>query len=53
MRPDYKDNAVVNVILTYAIYGGFYAFEKCRRFGDKEVIDVMADLNEKVIELLE
>lgn len=53
IRPDYKDNAVVNVIFTYAIYGGFYAFEKCRRFGDKEVIDVMADLNEKVIELLE
>ena len=53
MRPEYKDNTVVNVIFTYAIYGGFYAFEKCRRFGDKEVIDVLADLNEKVSELLE
>lgn len=53
MRPDYKDNAVANIILTYAIYGGFYAFEKCRKFGDKEVIEVMSDLNEKVNELLD
>ncbi|MCM1084107.1 MAG: hypothetical protein NC393_14785 [Clostridium sp.] len=52
IRPDYKDNAVANVTITYSIYGGFYAFEKCRRFGDSEVIDIMADLNKKVNELL-
>ncbi|MCM1387661.1 MAG: hypothetical protein NC231_10050 [Bacillus sp. (in: Bacteria)] len=52
MRPDYADSVVVNVILTYSIYGGFFAFEKCRKFGDKEVIEIMADLNEKVNELL-
>lgn len=52
MYPNYKDNTVANIILTYSIYGSFYAFEKCRKFGDKEVIEIMADLNEKVNELL-
>ncbi len=52
IRPDYKDNALANVTLTYSIYGGFYAFEKCRKFGDNEVIGIMADLNKKVNELL-
>ncbi|MCM1121860.1 MAG: TetR/AcrR family transcriptional regulator [Eubacterium sp.] len=53
MRPDYKDDAAANIVFTYAIYGSFYAFEKCRKFGDKEVIEIMAELSEKGNELLE
>ncbi|MCM1123855.1 MAG: TetR/AcrR family transcriptional regulator [Eubacterium sp.] len=53
MYPDYEDSIVANVILTYGIYGGFYAFEKCRKFGEGEVIAIMARLNEKVNELMQ
>ncbi|MCM1046854.1 MAG: TetR/AcrR family transcriptional regulator [Clostridiales bacterium] len=52
IRPEYKENVIANVTLTYSIYGGFYAFEKCRQFGDNEVIEIMAALNKKVNELL-
>ncbi len=47
LYPEYKDDAAANVILTYNIYGGFYAFRKCRKFGDQEVIDIMGNLNER------
>lgn len=53
IRPDYKDNAIANIVFTYGIYGGFYAFEKCRVFGDKTVMEVMGTLNKKLHELLE
>lgn len=47
LNPEYKEDAAANVILTYNIYGGFYAFRKCRKFGDQEVIDIMGNLNER------
>lgn len=53
IRPDYINDMAANVVLTYGVYGGYYAFEKCRSFGDKEVIEIMVKLNEKITELLE
>lgn len=52
IRPDYKENAAANIILTYCIYGGFYAFTKCREYGEQDAIEVIASLSEKVNELL-
>lgn len=52
MHPDDKNDILVNVMLTYCIYGGFYAFKKCRELGDSEVIEVVAEFNEKINELL-
>lgn len=53
IRPDYKNDATANIVFTYGIYGGYYAFEKCRNFGDNTVMEVMALLNKKLHELLE
>lgn len=53
LRPDYKDNVVANVVLTYGVYGGFYAFQKRRSFNDNSIIDVVVSLNKKIAELLE
>lgn len=53
IRPDYKEDAVANIVLTYAICGGFYAFRKCRSFGEEALIEVIALLNKKATELLE
>ncbi len=52
VQPDYKDNVIANIILTYGIYGAFYTFKKYRKFGDKKVIEVIANLSEKANELL-
>lgn len=52
IRPDYKENITANVLFTLSIYGGFYAFEKCRHFGDDSVIDALAEINQKIMELL-
>ena len=52
LRPDLKDNAAANVFFTIEIYGGFYAFEKCRAFGVDAVVEIMTVLNEKIAELL-
>lgn len=53
IRPEYKDDPAANIVLTYGIYGGFYAFQKCRRFGDDAIVEVIASLNKKITELLE
>ena len=52
LGPDLKDNAAANVFFTIEIYGGFYAFEKCRSFGVDAVVEIMTVLNEKIAELL-
>ena len=36
-----------------SIYGGFYAFENCRSFGEDSVIDVLSEINQKIMELLQ
>ncbi len=52
LRPDYKENITANVLFTLTIYGGFYAFEKCRFFGEDSVIDILSEINQKIMELL-
>ena len=52
LRPDYKENITANVLFTLSIYGGFYAFEKCRSFGEDSVIDILSEINQKIMELL-
>ena len=41
VRPDLRDNATVDTVLTLEIYGQYYAFMRCRHFGDEQVIDVL------------
>ena len=53
LRPEYKDQAAANIAVTYGVYGGFYAFQKCRRFGEDVLVEVIASLNKRVAELLE
>lgn len=43
---EYKQNAHLNIILTYQILGGFYTFLSCRKeYGAERVIEVLADIN--------
>lgn len=50
LRPDYRDNPAANVLFTQEIYGGFYSFEKCRHFGDEQVVRIMSEINRKGLE---
>ena len=52
LRPDCRENAAANVLFTHSIYGSFYAFEHCRGFGEDAVIDMLSEINRKIMELL-
>ena len=41
LRPDLRGNATIDTLLTLEIYGQYYAYMKCRHFGDEAVIDVL------------
>lgn len=53
LRPEYRDSMTANVLFTLSIYGGFYAFEHCRSFGEGSVIDILATINQKIMEVLQ
>ena len=53
LRPEYRDSMTANVLFTLSIYGGFYAFEHCRSFGEDSVIDVLAEINQKIMKILQ
>jgi len=40
-RPAYRDDFAVNFYITYAIYGGFYAFYENQDFGEPELNDAI------------
>ena len=52
LRPDYRTDAMANVLFTMTICGGFYAFDQCRHLGEEAVLAAIAALNRKVVELL-
>lgn len=45
--PEYRDDPQINIMLTYILYGGYYAFYENRRYGDSLTIDTIADLTDK------
>ena len=53
LRPEYKENAAANILFTFSIYGGFYAFDKCRHFGKEAVIDSLSEINLEIMKFLQ
>ena len=53
IRPDLKENAVVDTLLTLEIYGEYYAFMKCRHFGDDAVIRILCAHWRETVRLLQ
>lgn len=51
-HPDYKDNIAFNVLFTFSVYGGYYAFDKCRHFGKEAVIDNLSIINREIMKYL-
>ena len=39
--PDQRENPVFRTVLTYRIYGGYYAFQENRKYGEEMVIELI------------
>ncbi|WP_270815612.1 TetR/AcrR family transcriptional regulator [Hungatella effluvii] len=51
-HPDYRDDPVKNLILSYQIYGAYYAFSENRGENVTEVIAVLGRISEELQKLL-
>lgn len=52
MYPEARENVLDNIMLIYNIYGSFYAFQKCRKYGEEVVVETLSEFLEKTHELL-
>ncbi|MCD7964359.1 MAG: TetR/AcrR family transcriptional regulator [Clostridiaceae bacterium] len=50
--PEYRDNPVKNIILSYQIYGAYYAFSENRNENTSKVIAVLGRISEELQKLL-
>lgn len=46
--PEYKDVAKINILLTYSIKGGFYAFAENMKYDTDKLISVISDIAEYI-----
>lgn len=42
----------VNVVLSYTVYGGYYAFFENRQYGDATVVDIISQISSEAMNLL-
>ena len=42
--PDYRENRDINIMLTYILYGCYYAFYENRKYGDIPVLTTITTL---------
>ena len=52
-NPQYKDSPKMNIVLTYVIKGGYYAYAENIRYGADKVIEVVEEMAQGVVERLE
>ena len=51
-HPEYKQDPSVNVVLSYTVYGGYYAFFENRQYGDATVVDIISQISSEAMNLL-
>lgn len=49
VHPEYREDFRFNLILTYVIYGGYYAFYQNRWCDDRQAVGVIAEVTEKAM----
>lgn len=52
-HPEYKENPIANLILSYGIHGGYYAFSENRQYGEASVIEAIGRITESICRMLE
>ena len=48
-HPEYKDIPEKNILLTYSVYGGYFAYIKSLKYGNKKLVEFIGDLSEKLV----
>lgn len=51
--PQYQKNPIANIILSYGIHGGYYAFAENRQYGEEKVIEAIGQITESTCHMLE
>ena len=51
-HPEYKQDPSVNVVLSYTVYGGYYAFFENRQYGDATEVDIISQISSEAMNLL-
>lgn len=51
--PACREDPVVNIALSYAIYGGYYAYEENLRYGGEQVAEVVAQASRDIHRMLQ
>lgn len=47
--PEYADSPDKDIMLTYAVYGGYYAYYESRKYDDSTVIKIIGEISKKVV----
>lgn len=50
--PQYREDPIANIILSYGIHGGYYAFAENRQYGVDQVVNVIALITEKTCSMI-
>ena len=51
-HPEYKKDFLKNVLLTYNIYGSYYAFFENRKYGDAKTVSAIGEISRESLKLL-
>ena len=47
--PEYADSPEKNIMLTYSVYGGYFAFCENQEFDDSTVVKIIGEISKKVV----
>ena len=47
--PEYADSPEKNIMLTYTVYGGYYAYDESRKYDDNAVVKIIGEISKRVI----
>ena len=47
--PEYADSPEKNIMLTYTVYGGYYAYYESRKYDDNTVVKIIGEISKRVI----
>ncbi len=51
-HPEYEADPIKNIIITYNIYGGYYAFQENRNYGESDTVAAIAQITRESLKLL-
>lgn len=47
--PEYANSPEKHIMLTYSVYGGYYAFQENKEYGDTTTVKIIGEISKKVV----